>query len=83
LIETFQKPIPKPEQGVLSAREMEVLELVARGLANKEIASHLNISFDGVRNHLRRIYEKLHVHGRTEAVMKCFNISNLKPSPPL
>jgi DNA-binding NarL/FixJ family response regulator len=54
----------------LSGREMEVLALVAKGRANKEIASYLSISEATVRAHLMHIYEKLHVHSRTEAAAK-------------
>jgi len=71
VVETFQKPVTEtPHLAELSAREMELLDLVAKGLTNKEIAPKLNISYDTVRAHLRRIYEKLHVRCRTEAVMK-------------
>lgn len=54
----------------LSAREMEILALVAEGCPNKEIASRLSISNATVRTHLMHIYEKLHVHCRTEAAAK-------------
>ena len=54
----------------LSAREREVLDLVVRGLSNKEIVGRLNITIEGVRWHLRNIYEKLHVHSRTEVLVK-------------
>jgi len=54
----------------LSRREEEVLELLAKGAANKEIAATLSISLDTVRYHLKHIYEKLHVRSRTEAVAK-------------
>ena len=57
------------EQG-LSPREMEVLELLSEGITNKTIAVRLGISAETVRTHLGRIYEKLHVQGRTEAVTK-------------
>lgn len=57
------------EQG-LSRRESEILGLLAEGITNKEIAFRLGISADTVRTHLGRIYEKLHVQGRTEAVSK-------------
>jgi DNA-binding NarL/FixJ family response regulator len=78
LVETFQKPPPQSNEN-LSAREMEVLMLVAKGLTNKEIATQLNLSFDTVRNHLRHIYEKLHVRCRTEAVMK-YHANEAKPA---
>lgn len=71
VVETFQKPATEtPPTAELSARETELLDLVAKGLTNKEIGPMLNISYDTVRAHLRRIYEKLHVRCRTEAVMK-------------
>jgi DNA-binding NarL/FixJ family response regulator len=54
----------------LTDREKEVLEALAKGYAYKEIADQLKISFETVRTHLRTIYEKLHVHSRTEAVLK-------------
>jgi DNA-binding NarL/FixJ family response regulator len=54
----------------LSTREMEILALVAEGCPNKEIASRLFISNATVRTHLMHIYEKLHVHCRTEAAAK-------------
>ena len=71
VVETFQKPASEtPNSTELSPRETELLDLVAKGLTNKEIGPKLNISYDTVRAHLRRIYEKLHVRCRTEAVMK-------------
>jgi DNA-binding NarL/FixJ family response regulator len=71
VVETFQKPAAEiPDLAELSPRETELLDLVAKGLTNKEIGPKLNISYDTVRAHLRRIYEKLHVRCRTEAVMK-------------
>jgi DNA-binding NarL/FixJ family response regulator len=54
----------------LSTREMEILALIAEGCPNKEIASRLFISGGTVRTHLMHIYEKLHVHCRTEAAAK-------------
>jgi len=54
----------------LSDREMEILALIAEGCPNKEIASRLFISSGTVRTHLMHIYEKLHVHCRTEAAAK-------------
>ncbi len=54
----------------LSPREKEVLQLVMHGLANKEIAERLGVTLAAVKWHLQHIYEKLHVHSRTEAAMK-------------
>ena len=53
----------------LTDRELEVLRLVARGLANKEIAHQLFISENTVKNHVRNILEKLHLHSRVEAAV--------------
>lgn len=57
----------------LSSREQEILSYLAKGFRYKEIAEKLFISIETVRTHLRNIYEKLHVHSRTEAVLKFFN----------
>jgi len=52
----------------LSGREVEVLNLLAKGYLIKEIAERLGISFVTVRTYIRRIYEKMHVHSRSQAV---------------
>lgn len=71
LVETYQKPVVNElTEGRLSAREMEILMFVSKGMTNKEISTRLGISFETVRNHLRHVYDKLHVHCRTEAVAK-------------
>ncbi|HWY32693.1 MAG TPA: response regulator transcription factor, partial [Candidatus Acidoferrum sp.] len=54
----------------LSQREGEVLELLARGYLYKEIAEQLKISVQTVNTYIRRIYEKLHVRSRAQAVAK-------------
>jgi DNA-binding NarL/FixJ family response regulator len=54
----------------LTEREAEVLDYLAKGYANKEIADKLALSLPTVRSHLRSIYDKLHVRSRTEAVVK-------------
>jgi DNA-binding NarL/FixJ family response regulator len=59
-----------PEIATLTEREEQVLASLAQGHLYKEIADLLNISFETVRTHVRSIYEKLHVHSRTEAVLK-------------
>jgi len=53
----------------LTAREVEVLRLVAKGMSNREIAEQLYISENTVKNHVRNILEKLHLHSRMEAVI--------------
>jgi DNA-binding NarL/FixJ family response regulator len=71
VVDSFRAPRPpEPEGPKLSPREQEILGLLANGALYKEIAGTLGISLDTVRTHLRRIYEKLHVHTRTEAVVK-------------
>ena len=57
---------------VLSARENEILQLLAKGLLYKEIADQIAISVSTVRQHIHHIYEKLHVQNRTEAINKAF-----------
>lgn len=72
-----------PERGgtpheSLTAREREVLQLLARGLRNKEIAARLFVSERTVNFHLANIYAKLHVSGRTEALSKALEQGLLK-----
>lgn len=68
----FQQQPPSPQQEAedLSAREREVLRLLARGYAYKEIAEALGISMGTVNTHIGRIYQKLHVRSRSEAVAR-------------
>lgn len=68
ILREFAAPSPRPGP-TLTPRERQVLELVARGDANKEIARHLQISENTVKNHLRNILEKLHLQNRLQAVM--------------
>jgi DNA-binding NarL/FixJ family response regulator len=73
LIDEF-KQMSRPERehvpGLrLTDRELEVLRFVAKGLNNREIAKHLFISENTVKNHVRNILEKLQLHSRMEAVM--------------
>jgi DNA-binding NarL/FixJ family response regulator len=60
------------ELNLLSMREGEILSQLAQGLLYKEIADRLSISTGTVRQHIHRIYEKLHVQNRTEAINKAF-----------
>ena len=69
VIQHFQQP-PCPEAETLTPREQEILDLLAKGDSTREIAEKLGISFETVRAHLRKIYEKLHVNSRSEALLK-------------
>jgi len=66
-------PERKKEDYQLSRREKEVLNLLVDGLSYKMIAGRLNITYDTVRAHIKKIYEKLHVASMTEAVAKAIN----------
>jgi DNA-binding NarL/FixJ family response regulator len=71
VVASFQKAKKTDEkQPHLSPREQSVLDCLAKGLTYKQIADQLEISIDTIRTHLRRVYEKLHVQSRTEAVAK-------------
>jgi DNA-binding NarL/FixJ family response regulator len=61
---------PPREEHRLSAREVEILKLLSDGHSYKTAASELEISIDTVRFHIRNIYEKLHVHSKSEAVIR-------------
>ncbi len=71
VVQSFQKAgaSPHPTEN-LSAREQEVLDCLSRGFLYKEIAEKLGISYETVHTYIRRIYEKLQVRTRTEAVAK-------------
>jgi DNA-binding NarL/FixJ family response regulator len=73
LVTVFQQePTAATEAAKLTVREREVLELTAKGLLYKEIAHQLGIGFGTVRQHLYKVYEKLHVQNKTEAINKVF-----------
>ena len=81
VVQCFQKPAPavsaeEAELQKLSAREQEVLELVSQGYLLKEVSEAMKLSEHTVDTYLRRIYEKLHVHSRAQAVAK---YAELKP----
>lgn len=58
------------EKSDLSKKEIEILQLLVNGYSYKMIAAELKISIDTVRFHIKKIYDKLHVHSATEAVSK-------------
>ncbi|MGA7836734.1 MAG: response regulator transcription factor [Ignavibacteriaceae bacterium] len=67
----FKSHLPaKNENNTLSERESEVLNLIVQGFGNDEVAKKLFISPLTVKNHIRHIYEKLHVHSRAQVVSK-------------
>jgi DNA-binding NarL/FixJ family response regulator len=71
VVASFQKSKQTGEKPThLSPREEMVLNCLAKGLTYKQIADQLDISIDTIRTYLRRVYEKLHVQSRTEAVAK-------------
>ena len=73
VVQSFQRApaTPQPtEESNLSPREKEVLDALAQGFLYKEIAEKLGISYETVHTYIRRIYEKLQVRTRTEAVAK-------------
>jgi ATP/maltotriose-dependent transcriptional regulator MalT len=64
---------------VLSVREREILELVAKGLSSAEIGTVLSVSPHTVATHVKNIYRKLSVHSRTEAVYEARGLGLLRP----
>ena len=71
VVASFQKAGPSTDQdALLSPREQMVIDCLSRGLAYKQIAERMGISVTTIRTYLRRIYEKLHVRSRSEAIAK-------------
>lgn len=74
VISAFLTKPPTPKRGLplpsLSPREQQILGQLARGKVPKEAATELSMSYETVRDHLKRIYRKLHVRSRTEAVLR-------------
>jgi DNA-binding NarL/FixJ family response regulator len=73
LVQRYQKDNnPAQEDEGLSSREKEIIQLLSTGLLYKEIADRLGITTGTVKQHIHRIYEKLHVSNKTEAINKVF-----------
>ena len=70
LVTSYQTKEITSRSLLLSPRENEILELLAKGLLYKEISDKLSIATGTVRQHIHKIYEKLHVQNRTEAINK-------------
>lgn len=84
-LERERKTVPTPEDWEpLTARELEILSLLARGLRNKEIAQRLDITVQTVKNHVHKVLEKLRVHRRRDAVRLAYELGLLRePQEPL
>jgi DNA-binding NarL/FixJ family response regulator len=80
VVQAFHAEPPKDDFSSLSERERTVLDCLCQGLQNKEIADKLAVGYDTVRTYVRRIYEKLHVHSRAQAVALCRPPSSPLPS---
>ena len=72
IVLSFQRAPSSPAAQSLTPREVEVLDLLAKGFLYKEIAGKTNTTYATVHTHIRHIYEKLHVRSRTEAVARHF-----------
>ena len=73
VVETFSRPSPTKDLAAtdsLSERELEILTLLSKNYLYKEISDQLGISYSTVRTHIERIYKKLHVRSRSEAVAR-------------
>ena len=82
LIASFRKHPPSADESLnLSPREGQILQLVSEGHSNKLIADKLDMSFDTVRTHLKRVFKKLHVKSRTEAAMRYINAKMSEQRP--
>ena len=83
VVQSFKQTAAPGDQEGLSHREQEVLDLLARGYLYKEIAERLNISVPTVNTYVRRMYEKLQVRSRAQAVAKYAHLTGAEPRPPL
>ncbi len=72
VIASFQHKDSIDETSILTSKEKEILKALSKGLRYKEIADEMKISIETVRSHSRKIYEKLQVQSRTEALNKVY-----------
>ncbi len=70
--------LPRGRDNLLSARELECLEWIARGLSNRQIADLLGLSVDTVKEHIQGLFQKLNVGGRAQAVSRAHMLSYLE-----
>ena len=75
VVQVFQnKKQTSKEADVLTPREKEILELLSKGFLYKEIAEKLSITTGTVKQHIHKVYEKLHVQNKTEAINKVYGL---------
>jgi len=80
VVQALHQPKPKAKaSALLSKRQNELLSLLAQGYLYKEIAETMSISLPTVNNYIRRIYEKLHVQSRGQAVAVYADLHERKP----
>ena len=80
VIESFrEKPAPQDESARLTIREEQILLLISEGYTNKQIADKLDLCFDTIGSHLKRVYKRLHVNSRAEAVVRYLTSKSPKP----
>jgi DNA-binding NarL/FixJ family response regulator len=72
LVLRFQQPISSQDEYHLTVKEKQVLQLMSKGYLYKEIADELNNTVNTIKQHIRHIYEKLHVQNKAEAINKVF-----------
>lgn len=77
---TFQKAVPPNNEMQLSQRQLEILRMLAEGHSYKSCAAALDVGLDTIRSHVRKIYERLHVNSRSEAVWKALQGGILRSS---
>ncbi|MEV3925726.1 response regulator transcription factor [Actinomadura coerulea] len=83
LVERFARPAPVPQGlDVLTPREKEVLRLVGGGLSNTELAAHLHLSEATVKTHVTRIFAKLGLRDRAQAVVVAYESGLVVPGTP-
>jgi DNA-binding NarL/FixJ family response regulator len=76
VVDSFQRhPFMESGDAKLGTREQEILDMLSKGFLYKEIAENIGISPFTVNAHIRSIYEKLHVHSRTQAVAKYLRVN--------
>ena len=68
-----QSPLKKEHHFELTAREIDILSMLTKGMSYKMIANATGLRYHTVNSHLKKIYEKLHVHSATEAVAKAID----------